>query len=82
MARVYGISSTGVGYDPNAPCNEPSDVEVEVTISVIYHAYKTVKVPPNYTDLDLRTAVKEQIVLPGDMCEDTWSEDDMEVIEN
>lgn len=82
MARVYGISSTGVEYDPNAPCNESSDVEVEVTISVIYHAYKTVKVPPNYTDLDLREAVKEQIVLPGDMCEDTWSEDDMEVIEN
>ena len=22
MARVYGISSTGVEYDPNAPCNE------------------------------------------------------------
>lgn len=82
MARVYGISSTGVEYDSNAPCNEPSDVEVEVTISVIYHAYKTVKVPPNYTDLDLRKAVKEQIVLPGDVCEDTWSEDDMEVIEN
>lgn len=82
MARVYGISSTGVEYDPNAPCNESSDVEVEVTISVIYHAYKTVKVPPNYTDLDLRKAVKEQVVLPGDMCKDTWSEDDMEVIEN
>ena len=82
MARVYGISSTGVEYNPNAPCNEPSDIEVEVTISVTYHAYKTVKVPPNYTDLDLRKAVKEQIVLPGDMCEDTWSEDDMEVIEN
>ena len=82
MARVYGISSTGVEYDPNAPCNEHSDIEVEVTISVTYHAYKTVKVPPNYTDLDLREAVKEQIVLPGDMCEDTWSEDDMEVIEN
>ena len=82
MARVYGINSTGVEYNPNAPCNESSDIEVEVTISVTYHAYKTVKVPPNYTDLDLREAVKEQIVLPGDMCEDTWSEDDMEVIEN
>ena len=74
-----------IGTDtPDAPWNqvENPEREVEVTISVTYHAYKTVKVPPNYTDLDLREAVKEQIVLPGDMCEDTWSEDDMEVIEN
>ena len=86
MSRICGIKSdggypAGAEFDSRAPWNEPSDIDVDVTISVTYHSYKKVTVPPNYTDLDLREAVREQITLPGDLCDGAWEEDEMEVVE-
>lgn len=70
----------GARDDPRAPYNQPPDVEVEVCVSVTYHADVKVKVPPDYEDTDLKEAVRNQITLPGDFSS-VWFEDEFEVIE-
>ena len=113
--KESGYYPMGAEHDPRAPYNEvePSEKEVEVTISVTLS--KTVKIKVSdyeiidsgkdedgehfedidYSNCDLKKAVKEQITLPQDgylyvrgdhenskLIEDLsgWSVDDFEVI--
>ena len=110
--KESGYYPMGAEHDPRAPYNEvePSEKEVEVTISVTLS--KTVKIKVSdyeiidsgkdedgehfedidYSNCDLKKAVKEQITLPheaytritkkGKLYEDLkdWNVDDYEVI--
>lgn len=69
----------GAKEDPRAPYNQPPDVEVRVCVSATYHSHQKVTVPHEYTDADLREAVRNQITLPGDFSK-VWIEDEMEVV--
>ena len=85
-----GYYPIGAEFDPKAPYNEEiiPDKEVEVTISVTLS--KTVKITvndyiideegcPDFSECDLHKAVKEQIKLPQQLCED-WEVDEFEII--
>ena len=85
-----GYYPIGAEFDPKAPYNEEiiPDKEVEVTISVTLS--KTVKITVNdytideegycdFSECDLHKAVKEQIKLPQQLCED-WEVDEFEII--
>ena len=76
-----GYYPAGAEFDPKAPYNEEiiPDKEIEVTISVTLS--KTVKITvndyiideegcPDFSECDLHKAVKEQIKLPQQLCED------------
>ena len=85
-----GYYPIGAEFDPKAPYNEEiiPDKEVEVTISVTLS--KTVKITVNdytideegycdFSECDLHKAVKKQIKLPQQLCED-WEVDEFEII--
>ena len=85
-----GYYPIGAEFDPKAPYNEEiiPDKEIEVTISVTLS--KTVKITVNdytideegycdFSECDLHKAVKEQIKLPQQLCED-WEIDEFEII--
>ena len=85
-----GYYPIGAEFDPKAPYNEEiiPDKEIEVTISVTLS--KTVKITvndyiideegcPDFSECDLHKAVKEQIKLPQQLCED-WEVDEFEII--
>lgn len=85
-----GYYPAGAEFDPKAPYNEKiiPDKEIEVTISVTLS--KTVKITVNdyiideegycdFSECDLHKAVKEQIKLPQQLCED-WIVDEFEII--
>lgn len=85
-----GYYPIGAEFDPKAPYNEQiiPDKEIEVTISVTLS--KTVKITVNdytideegycdFSECDLHKAVKEQIKLPQQLCED-WEIDEFEII--
>ena len=85
-----GYYPIGAEFDPKAPYNEQiiPDKEIEVTISVTLS--KTVKITvndciideegyPDFSECDLHKAVKEQIKLPQQLCED-WEVDEFEII--
>ena len=85
-----GYYPIGAEFDPKAPYNEEiiPDKEIEVTISVTLS--KTVKITVNdytideegycdFSECDLHKAVKEQIKLPQQLCED-WEVDEFEII--
>ena len=85
-----GYYPIGAEFDPKAPYNEQiiPDKEIEVTISVTLS--KTVKITVNdyiideegyydFSECDLHKAVKEQIKLPQQLCED-WEVDEFEII--
>lgn len=110
--KESGYYPMGAEHDPRAPYNEvePSEKEVEVTISVTLS--KTVKIKVSdyeiidsgkdedgehfedidYSNCDLKKAVKEQIILPHEayahmlpktkLCEDLkgWNVDDYEIV--
>ena len=85
-----GYYPIGAEFDPKAPYSEEiiPDKEVEVTISVTLS--KTVKITVNdyiiddegycdFSECNLHKAVKEQIKLPQQLCED-WEVDEFEII--
>lgn len=67
-----------------APFNEPTDKEVEVTVSVTLSKTVTVTTSSSVEDLnmlDLEDLVREQCDLPQDRCMD-WYVDDFVVCRN
>lgn len=88
--KESGYYPAGAEFDPKAPYNEQiiPDKEIEVTISVTLS--KTVNITvndyiideegcPDFSECDLHKAVKEQIKLPQQLCED-WEVDEFEII--
>ena len=88
--KESGYYPAGAEFDPRAPWNEvelpPKDVEVTVSVTLS----KTVKITVNdytideegycdFSECDLHKAVKEQIKLPQQLCED-WEIDEFEII--
>lgn len=68
-----------VGADTDyAPWNEKS-IKVDVSVCLSMSKSVEVEVPSDFTDYDLKEAVRNQIPLPSEeFCD--WDEDDFEVI--
>lgn len=80
-----GYYPPGAENDSNAPYNEKKEktIMVPVTISINMSIDTDVCVIENYTELDLKEAVKDQIYLPIDKHEKftNWTVDAFEIIE-